>query len=501
MIRNDVIIISAEGDQLSSGPLYVASLLLNHGYKVRTLQCLDQFAFDQINALLDKYFIDDVQILGVSTTFMRSEKSVNTISYVVQYLKNKFPNIRIVVGGTNNVVNKSIFPSDTHYMLGSSNENETIDLFNTLTGRIKKIPFDFLTFSIRYKDLFSATNPPKGLVMYLEISRGCIFDCAFCNYKERRTKSRYKSEEQIIKEITEFYTLFGSAEIILLCNTFNDDESKIMRLKDACEKLPFTPRFFAYTRIDLFMRQSQAIYEFYDSYVRYVFFGIESFSKDTLRAVNKKSDIDNIKTFLMDFRNRTLPLGTYVYISLILGLPNDSAEIMKENAIWLVENNVTDYVTINPLRLNNVKHETFGMTEYSNFEQDPKKYGYTVVGELLRQPSEISNHGINIRPTSFFEWIRDDGYTSEQAVVDTMLIQRHLKQGSNFITLMMANSMNLSDPVLYKKSPKNLLFHLGVVDPVLEQLMQNSKERKDAANYEAFIFKTFRHNYLVNLFQ
>jgi len=75
----EVVVISAETFSLSAGPLYISSLLIDHGYSVDTLQMLDEFSHDQIRQLVDKYIETPYQIIAVSLTFARSMRALQAV--------------------------------------------------------------------------------------------------------------------------------------------------------------------------------------------------------------------------------------------------------------------------------------------------------------------------------------------------------------------------------------------------------------------------------------
>ena len=458
----DVIIISAEGSIVSAGPLYVASLLIDHGYTAATLQCLDYMDDDKIQNLIDLYFTHEKQILGVSLTFARSNHSLATLSKFIIKVRDKFPNIKIVAGGANSIdYVKSRLPEGIIYVLGQNRENDIIDTFNKLSGRIIKKPFDFKNFSVNYKALFPKVAP-KGVIMYLDLSRGCYFNCVFCNYNLRGSKSNFKNRDQISKEINEFYEVFGTSDIFLLCNTFNESIDKIRELKEASKTLPFIPSYFAFTRVDLLMSQPEEVKEFYKDFVRYVFLGIESLNPQTLRSIRKSVNVEKIKQFLIDFRKDSLE--THVMLSFIVGLPNDSYDNHAEVAKWINENGVYDSAIFHPLRINDVD-TTIGLNEFSDIEKNPGNYGYIISKEgslLFGKNSKKTFDG----PTQIKDWVRTDGYSSIKSVEDSLKLNAMVDNGFQFPTHMVLSSFGKKIPNKTNFfSPRNTLLNVGISQP------------------------------------
>ena len=408
---HDVVIISAEGFYISAGPQYVTSILIEHGYKCAVLQALDMMERNQLDLLVDKYFTNDKQILGISLTFVRTAESKEAVKYFADKVREKFPNIRIVVGGASNDLSApKILPTDNiHYLMGQNRENEIIDLFNRLTGRVKRIPFDFRNHSINYDELFP--TPTKGVLMFLKISSGCKFNCAFCNFDLRKTKSTFKTKEKVIEEMEAFHRRFGTNEIVLICNTFNDDEDKIKMMYEASEELSFTPSYFVFTRLDLFAVQKPFVHEFYRKYVKYSFFGVESFNSQTLKVINKSPNVERLKASLLDFRNKARS-DVYMIGSFIVGLPHETLDDHLKTVAWINETQVFDYINYPSLQMNPVEAN---INEYSDMDQNPEKYGYRFIKD-----SEILDQRIRQMLPSF--WARDDGYTIENAHRDSLVV-------------------------------------------------------------------------------
>lgn len=472
-MRYEVLLISAEGSVLSNGPLYVASLLISHNYTVKTLQCLNLMEDHQIESLVNEFVKDERQVIGISVTFMRTKQSIDAITKFIKLSQAIAPGIRFVVGGTNHQYNPSMFPSGkTSFVLGQNRENEIVDTFNRLTGKIVKKPFNFVNHSIDYDALFD--TPVPGVIMFLEISKGCIFNCTFCNYSLRKTKSQYKSKEQILNEIEKFHSKFGTSEIFITCSTFNDDEDKIAVLNEVAESLSFVPRFFAYTRFDLFMTQSERTINFYKKYVKYVMFGVESFSSETLRMIHKMPNVDKMKNFLRDFR-KGAGADIHISVSLICGLPNETYESVKSGVDWLIQEDIADRILVNPLRINPIGSSRLGLNEFSEFDQHPEKYGFSV---FEHSTANYGNDG-KFNDSQIYSWVRDDGYTSEQSILDTIKLNSQIENPVGFIAVMQAKAKGKS--LSKDKEQRNSIFYLtNITDN--QNVSANKKEEWEIEN-------------------
>ena len=445
---HDLIFISADGFPLSAGPGYVGSILQNHGYSVKLLQSINNFSDSQILELVEKFVVSNKQILCVSITFARTKESKTKLNSFIRASRNKFPDIKVVIGGANNV-EPNDYENPTLVILGQNRENEIIDAINRLTGKIKRIPFDFKKHKINYSTLYPGI-PPRGINMVLELSKGCIFNCPFCNYSLRGSKSKVKDPQIIIDELEDFHDKFKTSEVLLTCNTFNDDVNKIEMLAEIADKLSFTPAFFAYTRMDLFVTQPSIVHDFYKKFVKYPFFGVESFNPKTLRSINKSGNVDKVKSFLIDFRKNSRP-DSYITSTFIVGLPHDTFSSQQDCVTWLNENNVVDFAFFQPLRIMNPKTVEYSISEISEFEKRPEDFGFKVLSVEENKKTftqnikkEFDELGVDYSEMlTWSGWEREDGYTSTQSVIDGIKLNNTVKCSVPYNFAMLANSRNL----------------------------------------------------------
>ena len=111
----DVIIltgISGNEFQRAIGAYRIGSHLRQHGYTTQVIDFVDEFDFDQLSMLLDKFTGNNTLALCVSTTFLKSQtdemisstyKKLRTISdrlrKVINFYKTKNKKIKIIGGG------------------------------------------------------------------------------------------------------------------------------------------------------------------------------------------------------------------------------------------------------------------------------------------------------------------------------------------------------------------------------------------------------------------
>ena len=79
----------------------------------------------------------------------------------------------------------------------------------------------------------------------LDISKGCIFACAFCQYPHiGKTKFDYIRGMNYIEDELRFnYEKFGTTKYYILDDTFNDSVYKMQASKEMTDRLPFKIRY------------------------------------------------------------------------------------------------------------------------------------------------------------------------------------------------------------------------------------------------------------------
>lgn len=160
-----------------------------------------------------------------------------------------------------------------------------------------------------------------GRIAYLESSRGCPFSCAFC-LSGRNEPVRFRPIAETERRLEELANR-GARTIKLIDRTFNCNPARTYELLDflirECGRsYPADVRFHFEVAADLF--DDRTILRLADA-PRGLFqmeAGIQSFHADTLAAVSRKTDTDQLEQ-----RLRTLiGLGNmHIHVDLIAGLP------------------------------------------------------------------------------------------------------------------------------------------------------------------------------------
>jgi hypothetical protein len=382
--------------QRSVGPYRIASELRNYGFSCQVVSYYTQFSLDEIEKIFEKYIDEDTMVVGFSTTFwnwgygdsipIRIEKVINLIR------KNYQKKIKIVFGGPNGLelLKQNNYDIDYIFLgyadkifsefvcnLSLKKDPPAPDYYQNNIGvyNFKNNEFNFSRSSVVYIDE-DYIFPGESVV--LEVGRGCIFRCKFCDYplNGKKKLDYLKCQEVLYEELSNNYYNYGIDKYVLSDDTFNDSQEKIQQLHQLFTSLPFKINFSAYLRLDLLNAHRDQIELLHEMGLRGTQFGIESFHDKASKIIGKGIDEKKSKKLLFDLKNEYWKSDVKIHTSFIVGLPYEDRESFKKLAGWISDEDycLVDFVQIEPLYLDNPKHDSFPFS--SEFQINSIKYGY-----------------------------------------------------------------------------------------------------------------------------
>lgn len=273
---------------------------------------------------------------------------------------------------------------------------------------------------IKYEDRDFITH---GEWSQIEFSRGCKFACDFCNFPILGVKGDYtRTAESVRTQLMDNYDRFGIADYTVTDETFNDSSQKITKFANVVDTLPFKPYFTGFIRADLMISRLADREELLRMNFLGHYYGVESFNHKSVKVVGKGMHPDRMKQGLIDAKNyfnqnsNDMFLGT---ISLICGLPYETAESLAETEQWLKDNWLEQ----------NIISWAFEMTdddysEQSKISKDYTKYGYRKLPWIDTPAKETLGMSIPHQHTSLVNW-ENDYMNFSQAVRIANRMQSH----------------------------------------------------------------------------
>lgn len=403
--------------QRSLGPYRLATALKSAGYSTFVLDFCIELTTDEIIRALQQHLTDETLWVGFSSTFYFRNTSKTSarermyytdyseVKQVIDYIKQN-SRAKLIYGGSNTpyYVGRD---TDIDYYIAGYADVSLVDLTRYLDGKPTTPPFETIDVdghnaivldSFKYPEpdmssVFTHWHDPDFNILHgeglpIELARGCIFKCKFCNYPllGKKKGTYLRDPEQIRDEMIKAYETHGTKNFYITDDTFNDDNDKIESLHKVFTSLPFKPNFSAYLRIDLinrFPHQAQLLQEMG---LIGTYFGLETIQPESARAIGKGLHPHKVRDRLYWLQEQWQD-RVNIESGFILGLPYDTMGYFNELIQWCTQSdNPIDYIAFYPLYLfkyanvstpENVKR----MENYlSEFSLTPEVYGYEFNG-------------------------------------------------------------------------------------------------------------------------
>lgn len=373
------------------GPYRIADSLRRIGWSVQVIGMTTTFTQDELLETVLHFVDDKTKIIGISTTFFQffdvkdmhsqgKEGMPDFVRKVFSEVKAMYPRIKLISGGTHShkQIGDNLFDavfhgySDTsiieyaHSLTGSKKPLwKTLQGTKIIEGENYPVDIEHLRHHWEYNDIIL-----PGETLPLEISRGCIFKCKFCNFQLiGKKKLDYIRDSEILKEeLISNYERFGTTNYTFCDDTFNDSTYKLEKIYEAVRDLPFKINFTTYVRLDLLHAHREQIDLVREIGIRSAFFGIESLNLESAKSVGKGLQSEKIKDFLLELKHDHFPTGFSMVCSFIVGLPYETLESCEQTYRWCNDNDI-----------NNIWSPLFIRTRHrykSDIDINYEKYGY-----------------------------------------------------------------------------------------------------------------------------
>ena len=416
------------------GGYKVAHVLRTHGYSVLVIDHLHYFNQADIKKILNNCVSERTKFVGFSITFFNSVEGSDVrypnakMNYVSMNYNRSFcpqgaefehtlldcvktlnSKCKIVLGGASTISNL-ISNKNIDFIVNGYAEISIVNLMKYLEGTEPLLS--------AYKNIYGVTvvddRNAEKYIMYnstmrwlpsdigvakslpTEISRGCVFDCAFCTYPMRGKKStdHVRGIDGIVDEMEYNYQNYGITTYSLMDDTFNDDDTKLDMMLAARRKLSFDPIYWCYARLDLLTANPGRVDKMYDLGVRAMYMGIETLKKETGAKIGKgmhaEKQRETVEAIRKKYNNDILMHGSF-----IVGLPHEPADSIKSTLNLILSGDLPLHSYIfNPLIM---RREADSEWWQSKIDKDYEKYGYTDQGQngnddlIMKKPAPLVN--------------------------------------------------------------------------------------------------------------
>lgn len=383
------------------GTYKIATEIRKAGY---TCQVVDHMLFlglDRLKKIVDKFVTQDTIMIGVSCTLNEVRDhlqnvihfwglSDNEFTELLAYIKTK-GNAKIVIGGAR--IHEEIDFDYVDYAVIGKADNAVVSILEHLKYQTdlkhKQNNFTKIIYGDDY--FYSQEEFKNSQIVFeeqdiildnewlpLEIARGCIFSCSFCQYDliGKKMGDWTKTADSIYDEMMRNYKLFGTTSYMFTDELVNESVEKLQMLLSIVERLPFKLQYTAYARIDRIAKYPEMIELLQKTGAVSLAIGIESLNYNALLKLGKGPKPEIIKETLKKCKDAW---GNNVIIScsFIVGLPEETEESIQQTFEYLLsDENPIDIFTVIPLGIRGFSRK--GSTPKSKLEKNPEKYGMKI---------------------------------------------------------------------------------------------------------------------------
>lgn len=368
----------------SSGAYRIATELRSKDWDVEVVDFFYFWSLEELKQLSRSRITSNTKFIGFSHIFTEWPALAEDFC---AWLKDEYPEI-IILFGSNSYQNLNSRYID--YYISGYGELGIMEFLQWKFGNGKRpiiTPLDNNKV-ILAQQYYTAAPWRNPIIIYedrdfilpfewlgIEFSRGCKFQCAYCNFPMLGVKGDWtRDTDNFERQIRDAYDRFGTTKYIVSDETFNDRTEKITKFADVVESTGLDLFFNAHIRGDLLVGRPQDKEELLRLGVRAHFYGIESFNYESAKVCGKGMKSEKLKEGLLEVKDYFTKNGNGRYrgtIALIAGLPYETEQSIIDNYNWLINNWQDQSVMINPLDIYKSSPDNVSL-----FEKNFEKYGY-----------------------------------------------------------------------------------------------------------------------------
>ena len=423
-----------------------------HGYTILALDSSVALRQHELEDLLKNTVTDETVMIGISTVWLNGYNDPKSIEWLNDsfflFIKTNFPHVKIVAGGPegNWVVGARVINRNSDWAMTGFSDVSFTKLLDLLHGKKDHgliysesagkniVSSNSAHIIINPDDIETEFEEADGFLAHqplpLEVSRGCIFRCSFCNHPFQGAKdydSYIRTVDSLARELRRNYELFGTTRYSIMDDTFNDSIEKLDRLLRAIEKSKIPSfQFMSYIKPELLVTKPEMIPMLKDLGMASGFVGIESMQPAARKAVKKGMDANRILDAIAELN---MQAGSSMHASFIVGLPGDTKDdIFRTNEF-----------------LTGQKNQYFKSWVFHNMGlyYDRNLQGFS---EIDKNPEKFGDKVIEKKPEAFAYWETDHMNRTEAKNIVEQLNQDGMKyMGIAGWTLPLAWHVGMSD--------------------------------------------------------
>ena len=376
-----------------AGAYRIASALRNLNANIKVIDFFVRLSEEDIHLLIKKFVSKKTKFVGIASTLLQSSKNLHgfdskTFGRIKETIQEQNLSCNLIIGGSRIGLNTNLNGVDfyfigkadisiiEYYKYANGNDNSLKVTVNDDRKYINTIDHNVSS------DFFKTTNilynaddlifPNEALP--LEISRGCIFKCSFCQYDLiGKKKWEYLKDSNILRdEFIRNYEMFGTTTYLFSDDIINESIEKVTHLHKIITSLPFEIKWNSFARLDMFWAYPEMREMIQEMGAAALYFGIETLDEKAGKSVGKGLGKDRIfKT--LDFLKEKYDNDIIIGSNFILGLPHETEKSLYDTFNWLSSDDCPiNAFSFIPLNLRTAKDGR----PLNEIALNPSKFGY-----------------------------------------------------------------------------------------------------------------------------
>jgi anaerobic magnesium-protoporphyrin IX monomethyl ester cyclase len=201
---------------------------------------------------------------------------------------------------------------------------------NDYIWELDEIPFpayDIIDVN-KYMDTYAEGSSERQKTLTMISSRGCPFDCTFCNvYQSWGKKFRKRSTENIMAEIDYLIDQFQVEEICFVDDNMTIDKKRTLEI---CDGLKSRDVAWRVVNVASFVTNETMLTQMKESGCTKISISVESGSPQVIEDMKKPVDLD----WSEDVVNICRRVGLPVTVAFITGMPYETKDDMMKTFEW-----------------------------------------------------------------------------------------------------------------------------------------------------------------------
>lgn len=180
-----------------------------------------------------------------------------------------------------------------------------------------------------FPDWASAPARPKHY--NIEASRGCRFNCIYCNFPGKKAQA-YRSPEEVAAEMFRAAEEFGVRKFNFVDSNLTSDPEFVIKLCALIREKGLKCRWRCFSRVSDFARLPELANAMAEAGCRWIFLGIEALDDALLRKMRKGYTRAEIDAGVSALEKAGIP----IHANFIVGFPGETRDIFRETERYIL---------------------------------------------------------------------------------------------------------------------------------------------------------------------